>query len=114
MAGSRCAGDSSAVFLDPGAFCSVNAVSEKRRCDRVASAFAGENSPEGAALVLAAAGKTDPKDAEFVLAGAGETDPENAEMALAASEEADHEVLESVRLARAPRRSGPECACDCK
>ena len=91
VAGSRCAGDSSAGFLDPGDFSggennSVNAVSE---------------------TVSAAAGKTDPKDSEFILASAGETDPENAVTPFAASEEADHEVLESARLVRAPRRSGP-------
>ena len=111
-AGSRCAGDSSTGFLDPGAFSggennSVNAVSENRRFNRGVSAFAGESSPESSALVLAAAGKTDPKDSEFILAGAGETDPENAETAFAASGEADQEFLESARLARAPRRSGP-------
>ena len=117
VADSRCAGDSSAGFLDPGAFSggennSVNAASEKRRCDRVASAFAGETSPEGAELVLVAAGKTDPKDTEFVLAVAGETDPENAEMALAAAGETDPEDAESVRslagsVDRELRRSGP-------
>ena len=114
-AGSRCAGDSSAVFLDPGAFSggdnnSVDAVSEKRRRDRVASAFAGETSPD-AELVLAAAGKTD-KNTEFVLAVAGETDPENAETVLAAAGETDREVVESVRslagsVDRELRRSGP-------
>ena len=75
----------------------MDAVSEKRRRDRVASAFAGETSPEGA---------------EFVLAVVGETDPENAETVLAAAVETDREVVEPVRsLAgsadRELRRSGP-------
>ena len=61
---------------------SADAVSEKRQRDRVASAFAGETSPEGAELVLGAAGKIDPENAETVLAAAGET---------------DREVVESVR-----------------
>ena len=87
--------DSSTGFLDPGALSggennSVNAVSENRRFNRGASAFAGQSSPESSALVLAAAGQTDPKDSEIILAGAGETDPESAETAFAASEEADH------------------------
>ena len=87
-------------------------VSEKRRRDRVASAFVGETSPEGAELVLAAAGKTDPKDTESVLAVARETDPENAEMVLAGAGETEREVVESVRslagsVDRELRRSGP-------
>ena len=117
VAGSRCAGESSVGFLDPGSVSggennSVNAVSEKRRFGRVASAFAGEISPEDTALVLAAAGKTVPKDAVFILAGAEETVPENAEMALAAAGETDPEDAESVRslagaVDRELRRSGP-------
>ena len=117
VAGSRCAGDSSAVFLDPGVFSggdnnSVDAVSEKRRRDRVASTFTAETDPENAELVLAGAGKTDLKDTESVLAVAGETDPENAEMVLVAAGETEREVAESVRslagsVDRELRQSGP-------
>ena len=94
VAGSRCYGDSSAGFLDPGAFSggennSVNAVSEKRRSDRVASAFAGEIFFLRFWQVLE----------RLIL--------RMRRWRWLLSEEADHEVLESAHLARAPRRSGP-------